>query len=396
MTDLSQFTPLDVPREHVVCRDAEMARNLGHKPFEYPKAMSDGSRPATYREYEMWMLGRKYAHALHAGTLRDEDAMAEAHELAETTQRKIDGWHRAKCWSPDNQRSFLDLLAGGASVTEACSIVEMSKQSAYRHRARDAYFAVAWDAAIRLARPRVLDDFVERARSGQLETWKRISPEGKMTIVERRRYDNTHAMRVLQHLATGDGDDTRHGARVADAAENFDAWLAAIGTPDAAAAIDDETDFAEAKARRAADPLPELGDSDFANELRELFATEYADEDDEDEDEDGDEDGDEGEDGDGDEGEDGDENEGEGEDESDDEAGEGEVTGDEKVTVASHPASPGAPADAEEASGDGTQSHAPCLNGQPSPDERTDDHGTAQGTQERTRAGRRQGGKARP
>lgn len=126
MPDLDSFTPLGAPRTPVVCREAEVARRMGVPPLEYPDEMSDGSKPATHREYTMWMLGRKYAHALHTGTLVDEQAMNEAKAHAQKVRTRVHGWHRDRCWHADNQREFLEVLAGGGSVTEACEIVGLS------------------------------------------------------------------------------------------------------------------------------------------------------------------------------------------------------------------------------------------------------------------------------
>ena len=388
MPTLDQFTPLGKPTERVVCRDNEAAYRMGHPPIEYPDEMNDGSKPVTYREYEMWMLGRKYAHELHLGLLDDNRAMAEAHELAEVTRGRVEGYQRARSWSPENQRTFLDLLAGGASVTETCRIVEMSKQSAYRHRARDKYFAVAWDAALELARPRVLEDFVERAREGQLETWQRIGPEGQTTLVTRRRYDNAHALRLLDRLERGGEDGTVRDDRVADAVADFDGCLAALGTPDAEVRLNpvepeiDLENLDAETANRLADPLPELGDSGFADALRDLFMVEYAKED-------GDDDWDEDEDWD----EDADANktsdaggsaaaDGAGDGASDGDRG---VTGHEKVTVAGHPDAPEAsgvaPGEATGARDDGTQPPESRLYSDTSSTGTTDHHDEHQGRQ---------------
>ncbi len=72
-----------------------------------------------------------------------------------------DGWTLAR------QRRFCELLAEHGNVGEAARRVGMSKQSAYslRRRAAGAAFALGWDAAIGIARRRLIDDALELLRS---------------------------------------------------------------------------------------------------------------------------------------------------------------------------------------------------------------------------------------
>lgn len=230
MPDLDTFTPLGKPRERVVCREAETAKMMGVPPLDYPKEMNDGSKPATHREYEMWMLGRKYAHALHAGTAVSEQAMNEAKAAAEAARERLFGYRRDRCWHADNQRAFLEVLAGGGSVTEGCEIVGLSTQSAYRHRARDDRFRVAWEAALVLGQPRILEEIVDRARNGQTETWQRVGTDGHTTYITKKRYDNAHALRVLDRLHERNGAEGEWMDRVDATIEDFDAVLAGIKT----------------------------------------------------------------------------------------------------------------------------------------------------------------------
>jgi hypothetical protein len=54
-------------------------------------------------------------------------------------------------WNPERQLRFLDTLASTGSVTRAARAAGMSRESAYRLRARadSALFAAAWDKALR-------------------------------------------------------------------------------------------------------------------------------------------------------------------------------------------------------------------------------------------------------
>ena len=77
-------------------------------------------------------------------------------------------------WTPERQLRFLDALARTRSVTRAAAFAGMSRESAYRLRARrdGALFAAAWDRA--LERPAV------RLSKGH----KRVSP---VTLARSRR-----------------------------------------------------------------------------------------------------------------------------------------------------------------------------------------------------------------
>lgn len=53
-------------------------------------------------------------------------------------------------WTPQRQLAFLDMLGSTHSVTKAARAAGMSRESAYRLRARDpqGLFAAAWDRAL--------------------------------------------------------------------------------------------------------------------------------------------------------------------------------------------------------------------------------------------------------
>lgn len=101
-------------------------------------------------------------------------------------------------WTPDKQRPFLEAVARGFTVEQACRFVGMSPSSAYafRNRAAGAAFALGWRAANLLAREHIADALLARAIDGQVETTTR--PDG--STVSRHRYDNRLAVTMLRRL----------------------------------------------------------------------------------------------------------------------------------------------------------------------------------------------------
>jgi len=78
---------------------------------------------------------------------------------------------RGDGWSADRQRSFIEALADGGSVTEAARQVGMSASGAYRLRRSPGgeAFAQAWDAAIHQAALHLVDVAFDRAIHGSDE-----------------------------------------------------------------------------------------------------------------------------------------------------------------------------------------------------------------------------------
>ena len=76
----------------------------------------------------------------------------ETESLARAPRR--DGWTGAR------QLKFLARLAARPDVRRACAAVGLSRQSAYRLRARDPAFAAAWDEALRRAREEATRAFI--------------------------------------------------------------------------------------------------------------------------------------------------------------------------------------------------------------------------------------------
>ncbi len=102
-------------------------------------------------------------------------------------------------WTPSAQRLFLETLAGLGVVRTACAVAGMSHEAAYslRHRAGGRVFKIGWDAAILLARARLVDDLMTRAIDGQEDILRRDRDADE---VRRARHDNRLGMGMLSRL----------------------------------------------------------------------------------------------------------------------------------------------------------------------------------------------------
>ena len=126
-------------------------------------------------------------------------------------------------WLPDKQRHFLEAIARGLTVAQACRFVGMSPASAYafRNRAAGAAFALGWRAANLVARETVADALIARAIEGQVETTTK--PDG--SVVSRHRFDNRLAVTMLARLdrqAEDSAAPDHHAARLI--AQDFEAF----------------------------------------------------------------------------------------------------------------------------------------------------------------------------
>ncbi|MCW4461087.1 hypothetical protein OK349_05160 [Sphingomonas sp. BT-65] len=101
-------------------------------------------------------------------------------------------------WTAEKQKRFLTALSRGLNVTQACAIVDMSRQSAYalRTSAKGAAFRLGWDAALLHARDALADELMDRAFNGVRESV--TSDDGRITT--RHRHDNFLAWRMLNRL----------------------------------------------------------------------------------------------------------------------------------------------------------------------------------------------------
>lgn len=119
-------------------------------------------------------------------------------------------------FSPAKQAQFLEALALWGNARAACRAASVAPQTAYRHRRGSRDFAIAWQAAQLVARPRVEDVLGDRALNGIEET---IYYHGE-EIGRRRRYDSRL---LLAHL--GRLDKVEECDDVAGVAHDFDGAL---------------------------------------------------------------------------------------------------------------------------------------------------------------------------
>lgn len=138
---------------------------------------------------------------------------------------------RANGWSGARQRRFCEYLAESGNVSEAAHAVGMSREGAYRfsRRAAGRAFGVAWEAALRLARKRLVDDVFELARTGIHET---VYKDGEI-VAERRRRDPRVLLTTIERLAKLEAREDHVTKCVA---EDFDGFLDCLSPEDGEAA----------------------------------------------------------------------------------------------------------------------------------------------------------------
>jgi hypothetical protein len=122
-------------------------------------------------------------------------------------------------WTPERQRAFCEMLAECGSVEHAAAAVGMSRETAYRLRRRRAgrAFALAWDAALLLARQRLIDDVFDLAFAGSVERHYR---DGKL-IAEKRKRDPRALLATIERLGTNKALGTGATNAVAQDFEEF-------------------------------------------------------------------------------------------------------------------------------------------------------------------------------
>jgi hypothetical protein len=147
---------------------------------------------------------------------------------------------RADGWIPIRQRVFLESLAETGVVTQACDDCGMSTRAAYTLRLRDEGigFRLGWEAAILIARGRLVDELMARAINGWEEVTTRSGDdENKRT---RNRYDNRLAMSLLGRLDRRAEVPLTEGTDAALArivAQDFEAYLDLISSGAGGAAV---------------------------------------------------------------------------------------------------------------------------------------------------------------
>jgi hypothetical protein len=103
-------------------------------------------------------------------------------------------------WTADKQRNFCQILAECGSVEHAAMCVGMTRQTAYRfrNRASGRAFSMGWDAALLLARQKLIDEAFELAFEGSID---RVTRDGQV-IIERRRRDARSVLAAVTRLSS--------------------------------------------------------------------------------------------------------------------------------------------------------------------------------------------------
>jgi hypothetical protein len=147
---------------------------------------------------------------------------------------------RADGWFPARQRVFLESIARSGIVTQACDECGMSPRAAYtlRLRADGIGFRLGWEAAILIARARLVDTLMDRAINGWEEVVTRFADDSDERI--RHRIDNRLAMSLLGRLDKRAEVPLTEGTDAALAriiAQDFEAFLDLIESGAGGAAI---------------------------------------------------------------------------------------------------------------------------------------------------------------
>jgi hypothetical protein len=126
---------------------------------------------------------------------------------------------RVDGWTPERQRAFCEALADCGVVRTAAAQVGMTPQSAYelKRKPEGKGFALAWAAAMLLARPRLVDLAIERAVDGNVEQYVK---DGEI-VGERRKQDVRHLLAAITRLENVQNGDFV----IATIADDFDTFL---------------------------------------------------------------------------------------------------------------------------------------------------------------------------
>jgi hypothetical protein len=127
---------------------------------------------------------------------------------------------RRRVWG---KRVFLEHLAQCGYVERAAELVGMTRQSAYHFRQTTAgrAFDLAWDAALLLARQRMIDETCELAFEGSVE---QIYRDGKL-VQEKRKRDPKMLLATIERLG---GKAVLGTAPVLAVAREFGSFLDAM------------------------------------------------------------------------------------------------------------------------------------------------------------------------
>jgi hypothetical protein len=140
-------------------------------------------------------------------------------------------------WTAQKQRLFCETLAECGMVDKAVASAGMSRESAYKLRRRSTgkSFALAWDAALLLARQRLIDEAFALAFTGSVE---QTVLEGEV-IYEKRRRDPRMILTTIERLSSS---KILGSAATQTVAQEFDAFLDCM-EQDAAAHTGASADF---------------------------------------------------------------------------------------------------------------------------------------------------------
>jgi hypothetical protein len=125
----------------------------------------------------------------------------------------VPGRARRDGWTPQRQSAFIAALAESGRVAVAARAVGMTRESAYRLRARAGAegFVAAWDAAVaRHSRgPTPLDSLWHRAVHGLIRRFQ--APDG--STVTHVRPDDAALLRVMRRVDAAHRTSERHTVR---------------------------------------------------------------------------------------------------------------------------------------------------------------------------------------
>jgi hypothetical protein len=123
-----------------------------------------------------------------------------AHESSLPAPIPLSPSRQGNGWTIERQRAFLEKIAQCGNVERSAGMVGMTRQSAYAFRLSTAgrAFDLAWDAALLLARQRMIDDTYELAFEGSVE---QIYRDGKL-VQEKRKRDPKTLLATIERLGT--------------------------------------------------------------------------------------------------------------------------------------------------------------------------------------------------
>jgi hypothetical protein len=126
-------------------------------------------------------------------------------------------------WTIERQRAFLEMLSTCGNVERSAGFVGMDRSGAYsfRQSAAGKAFDLAWNAALLLARQRMIDETYDLAFEGSVE---QIYRDGKL-VQEKRKRDPKMLLATIERLGT---KTVLGSASTKAVAQEFSAFLDAM------------------------------------------------------------------------------------------------------------------------------------------------------------------------